>query len=128
MKYFKHLLVTLFITAFYFSPAFADSQKIDINAANVTLLSTLAGIGEKKAQAIVDYRSKNGPFKSINGLEQVNGIGPKTIEKNKSLIMVKIMASKSNQVTTPQAPVTPAVTETAVAAPTPDSNEKANKQ
>ncbi len=63
-------------------------QKIDINRAEVWLLQALPGIGEIKAQAIVDYRHQNGPFHNINELIKVKGIGAATYEKIKDLITV----------------------------------------
>ena len=54
---------------------------LNINTANVQELTTLSGIGPSKAQAIVEYREKNGPFKSVNDLAKVKGIGPKTVQK-----------------------------------------------
>ena len=48
----------------------------------------LNGIGLKKAQAIIDYRVKQGKFKNIEELNNVKGIGPKLFEKNKNLIRV----------------------------------------
>jgi competence protein ComEA len=63
-------------------------QKIDINRANHWLLEALPGIGEVLAQRIVDYRSKNSPFKRIEDLLQVSGIGPTTFEKIKDYITV----------------------------------------
>ena len=54
------------------------SNKVNINTANVAQLQQLNGIGEKKAQQIIDYRQKNGQFKSIEELKQVSGIGEKT--------------------------------------------------
>jgi len=46
----------------------------------------MTGIGESKAKAIVDYRSSHGKFKSVQDLENVDGIGSKTVEKNKDKI------------------------------------------
>ncbi|MFW6105275.1 MAG: helix-hairpin-helix domain-containing protein [Chloroflexota bacterium] len=63
-----------------------STQKIDINRAEPWLLEALPGIGEVLAQRIVDYRSENGPFKIIEGLLQVSGIGPATFEKIKDYI------------------------------------------
>jgi competence protein ComEA len=63
-------------------------QKIDINRAEAWLLQALPGIGEIKAQSIVDYRHQNGPFHNINGIIKVKGIGATTFEKIKHLITV----------------------------------------
>ena len=63
-------------------------QKIDINRAEPWLLQALPGIGETRAQTIVDYRSENGPFKRIEDLLQVEGIGEGTFEKIKDYIAV----------------------------------------
>ena len=63
-------------------------QKIDINRAEPWLLEALPGIGEVKAQAIVGYRSEHGPFKIIEDLLKVSGIGPATFEKLKDYITV----------------------------------------
>jgi competence protein ComEA len=63
-------------------------QKIDINRAEVWLLQALPGIGEIRAQAIVDHRRQNGPFHNINELIKVEGIGTTTYEQIKHLITV----------------------------------------
>jgi len=63
-------------------------QKIDINRAESWLLEALPGIGEVLAQRIVDYRSENGPFRRIEDLLQVSGIGPATFESIKDYITV----------------------------------------
>lgn len=65
------------------------SDEIDINRANITELEVLQGIGPAKAQAIIDYRSQNGPFKTINDLLKVSGIGEKSLEKIKAHITIK---------------------------------------
>ena len=68
--------------------AFA-AGKVNINTADVQTLSTeLKGVGEKKAQAIVDYRKEHGPFKALTDLSAVKGIGDKVLEDNADLITV----------------------------------------
>jgi len=54
---------------------------VDINTASKSELSSLNGIGMKKADAIIEYRNSN-CFKTVKELEKVHGIGSKTIEKN----------------------------------------------
>lgn len=58
-----------------------DSSKVNINTADVTTLQTIPGIGAVKAQAIVDYREKEGLFTTIADLSKVSGIGAKTVER-----------------------------------------------
>lgn len=65
-----------------------QGDKISLNQANVQQLQTLNGVGEKKAQAIVEYRKKNGGFKTVDELVNVKGIGPKLLEKNKARLML----------------------------------------
>jgi competence protein ComEA len=54
--------------------------QVNINSATRDQLDGLKGIGPTKAQAIIDYRRKNGPFKSVDDLENVPGIGPETLK------------------------------------------------
>jgi competence protein ComEA len=54
-------------------------HRVDINTASVTELATLPGIGESKAKAIVEYRAAD-PFKTVEDLKKVKGIGEKTFE------------------------------------------------
>jgi competence protein ComEA len=62
---------------------------VNINTADAaTLARELKGIGVKRAQAIVEYRQKHGPFKSADELALVKGIGPAAITKNRDLIRV----------------------------------------
>jgi len=61
---------------------------VNINTATQQELETLKGIGPVKAKAIIDYRAKNGPFKSQADLANVPGIGEKTVEKLKADLAV----------------------------------------
>lgn len=62
--------------------------KININTADISELSLLEGIGEKKAQAIVEYREKNGKFRAAEELTNVSGISDSILEKNIERITV----------------------------------------
>ncbi|MBR5497688.1 MAG: ComEA family DNA-binding protein [Clostridia bacterium] len=69
-------------------PVSQADKRININTATVEELTALSGVGEKKAQAIVDYRNENGYFTSVEELTNVSGIGEKTLEKNIDIITV----------------------------------------
>ncbi len=56
-------------------------QKLSINKASIEQLTQLPGIGESKAKAIVEHRTKQGPFKSVEQLKEVKGIGDKLFAK-----------------------------------------------
>jgi competence protein ComEA len=61
---------------------------VNINTATKEELTTIKGIGDKRAQEIIDYRKKNGDFKSVDELERVPGIGPGTMKQIRSQITV----------------------------------------
>lgn len=73
--------------------AFAEPVNIN-NADAQTIAEALKGIGLKKAEAIVKYRTENGDFKSIEDLVNVPGIGEKTVENNKADILLSNPAKK----------------------------------
>ncbi|NCC87412.1 MAG: ComEA family DNA-binding protein [Clostridia bacterium] len=66
----------------------STSKIININTANVQELTTLNGIGEVKANAIINYRTENGYYNSVDELINVKGIGEKTIDKIRTNITV----------------------------------------
>jgi competence protein ComEA len=66
-----------------------NQGKININKADEQEMQNLPGIGPAKAAAIIDYRNTGGPFKTVEDLKNVSGIGDKTFEKLKDLIVVK---------------------------------------
>ena len=62
---------------------------ININTGDIGELTKINGVGETKAQNIIDYREKNGEFKTIEEIKNVDGIGDKTFEKMKDSIKVR---------------------------------------
>lgn len=63
--------------------------KVNLNKADAAELETLSGIGPSKAKAIIEYREQNGPYKQIEDLKKISGIGEKTFEKLQDTISVK---------------------------------------
>ena len=93
-------LVLITILAFFTPQTFANQptntdqvaqqaiQSIDINHASVDELSSLKGIGSKKAQAIIEYREIYGEFTSVDDLLNVKGIGEKVLSDNKQRLKI----------------------------------------
>jgi competence protein ComEA len=66
------------------------AASVDINTANANTLATeLIGIGAAKAEAIVAYREANGPFKRLDELLKVKGVGKKTLEQNRAILVIQ---------------------------------------
>ena len=77
-------LFTALLAATLLTP-WAWAGPVDVNTADAkTLAKELDGIGMSKAQAIVEHRKANGPFKSAEDLARVKGIGKKTVEQNRA--------------------------------------------
>lgn len=92
MKSIANLLKAFALSLVLVTSAFA-ADKVNINTADAAQLEAdLIGIGPSKAEAIVDYRDTNGPFKSPEELAMVKGIGLKTIEKNRDRIELRTPA------------------------------------
>ncbi len=67
----------------------AYAAPVDVNKADAaTIAANIKGVGMKKAEAIVAYRDQHGPFKSLQELTKVKGIGDKILEKNRESIVV----------------------------------------
>lgn len=83
--YLQHFIVaSLLLLSFN-----AHAELININQADAaTLDHYLSGIGEKKAQRIIEYREENGEFASIEEIMEVSGIGEKTFEKNQERLSI----------------------------------------
>lgn len=81
----KKLLIAFGIALAFALPAHAA---VDLNTATQAELEAVNGIGPKKAQAIIEYRKKNGPFKSADDLDKVPGFGAKTVAEVKKEITV----------------------------------------
>lgn len=80
---------------FLFNNKVFAQELININTASLEELDSLPGIGEAKAQAIIDYRNENGIFETIEQIMEVSGIGQATFDNIKNLITV---AGTANQV------------------------------
>lgn len=84
---FRSILPTLLLMLFSGTIA---ATPIDINGADADVIAeVMTGVGHNKAQAIVRYRQRNGPFNRIEELANVRGIGRTTIERNRSRITTR---------------------------------------
>ena len=105
----KHLFPTLAATLLLTQAVLAEP--VNINTADATALAkALNGIGPAKAKAIVSYREKNGPFKSVDQLTMVEGITQKLIDKNRADI--RLGNDKGGDKAGPAAPAAPAAGKT----------------
>jgi competence protein ComEA len=84
---------------------------VNINTATKEELTSLKGVGDKRAQEIIDYRKKNGDFKSVDELEKVPGIGPGIMKQIRSQVTVTGKTTVSKP--TDKAPTTKAADTTA---------------
>ncbi len=88
--------VVLFLLLALLSFATFAGDLIDLNTANAAELVTLPGIGPKKAEAIIEYRTENGRFMAIEEVKEVKGIGEKTFAGIQAMIMVSAEEEKAD--------------------------------
>ncbi len=87
MVNFKKLCLGLILVLFLVGNVLAGL--VNLNTATKEELQTLPGVGPAVAQRIVEYRTKCGPFKSVDELLEIKGIGPKKLEKIKPLVTLE---------------------------------------
>ena len=85
----KFLILLVLTTLFLIGCETTGNTIVNINTATKSELMTLNGIADVKAQEIIDYRTKNGPFTTIEDIMKVKGIGKATFEDIKARIVVE---------------------------------------
>lgn len=80
----RRLLACLFLLLF----SVRAYAAVNVNTADASELETLPGIGASKAAAIIQYRADHGPFKTVDDLDNVSGIGPSTLANIRDLVTV----------------------------------------
>lgn len=85
----KGILKLIVAVVFCLATGLAHANPVNVNTASAAeIAEALSGVGKSKAEAIVKERETNGPYKSLDDLTRVKGIGPTTISKNKDSIVV----------------------------------------
>ena len=86
MEIFKKILLAVCLLI----PTFLFAETVNINTADKeSLMMSIIGVGEKRAEAIIVYREENDPFKSIEELSEVRGVGPSIVEKNMETLSIE---------------------------------------
>ncbi len=80
----RHWLVLILLCL----PPGAAVAGVDLNAADQVALESLEGIGPVRARAIIEYRQTHGPFRTVEQVLEVKGIGPKTLERIRPHIVI----------------------------------------
>jgi len=85
----KIIRILFLVLCLSFASLSANAEPVNINKADVIVLAErIKGVGPKLAKSIVMYRKKHGPFKSVDELQKVKGIGSKLVEKNRKELTV----------------------------------------
>ncbi|HHJ19401.1 MAG TPA: helix-hairpin-helix domain-containing protein [Gammaproteobacteria bacterium] len=91
----------LVVSLFFLFAGIANANTVEvvnINTASATeLAESINGVGMKIAQEIVRYREQHGPFKTVDELTNIKGIGPVTIDKNRQYLTIGNKAGKHAQ-------------------------------
>lgn len=90
----KRFLLSLFVSLACSGSALAA---VDLNAATREELETVKGIGPVKAEAIVEYRKHNGPFKKVDDLKEVTGFGDKAVANLRDEVTVGPVAKPAEK-------------------------------
>lgn len=86
----KILRTAVLSLALLFPALSLATDAVNINTASAAALAeAITGVGSERAAAIVEYREAHGPFKSVDDLKAVKGIGEKTLEQNRARLTVK---------------------------------------
>ena len=87
MKLLNTLILALALLLPLAAPA---ASPVNINTADKeTLITAISGVGEKKAEAIIEYREQHGPFKSVDEITKIKGIGQGILDKNRKNLSVE---------------------------------------
>jgi competence protein ComEA len=86
----KRVSILLLLFVLLMVPMLGVAGSVNINTADArALAAAMQGVGPQKAEAIVAYRDANGPFRSVEQLLQVQGIGAATLEANRGRITLE---------------------------------------
>ena len=116
----KRLFIVLVMLVAFGGAAVAA---VNINTATMEELTSIKGVGDKRAQEIIDYRTKNGPFKSVDDLEKVPGVGPGMMKRIRS----QLSTSGKTVIEKPVENATKSKTSTAKAVPAKSDGLKSDK-
>lgn len=78
------------------TPRLDAVRRIDVNTATLAELDMLPGVGPAIGRRIIDDREANGPFASVDDLQRVSGIGPRTVEKIKPIAVAGVPADQAD--------------------------------
>jgi len=97
------LVVCLLIAGHRLTASADGTRPVNINTASASELAAINGLGEVKAKAIVAYREQKGPFKSVDELKDVKGIGEQMLAKLRPQVTLGAVAEAPVEAAVPQA-------------------------